>query len=96
MTKQELEEALKAQNITKNDARKLRNRMSAMASRQRTHTQVDYLTDLTVKLQRELKDTLLSLGKYETLDAGTKRKLDDLIQAALVPAEMKRKFHKTK
>lgn len=96
MSKKELEEALKDQHITKNDARKLRNRMSAMASRQRTHSQVGYLTELTESLQRELKCALLSLEKYEPLEAGTKRKLDDLTQASLVPQEPKRKAQRAK
>jgi len=96
MSRSDLEEALKDQTISKNEARKLRNRMSAMASRQRTHLQVDYLTELSEKLQQELKNALQSWEKYENIDAGTKRKLESLIEASLVPAEMRRKAQKTK
>lgn len=96
MSKKELEEALKDQNITKNDARKLRNRMSAMASRQRTHSQVEYLTDLTETLQRELKQALLTLEKYEPLDANDKKKLEELTHASLIPQGMRRKAQRTK
>lgn len=91
MGQKELEEALKDSNISKTDARKLRNRLSALASRQRTQSHIDYLANMAESLQRELKYALVRLEKYEDVQPSNKRRLDDLTAAPLAPAENGRK-----
>lgn len=94
MGQKELEEALKDSNISKTDARKLRNRLSALASRQRTQSHIDYLTDMAETLQRELKYALMRLEKFEDVQPSNKRRLDDLTSAPLAPVENGRKRSK--
>jgi len=94
MNQKELEEALKDSNISKTDARKLRNRLSALASRQRTQSHIDYLTDMAETLQRELKYALMRLEKFEDVQPSNKRRLDELTSAPLAPVENGRKRSK--
>lgn len=91
MGQKALEEALKDSNISKAEARKLRNRLSALASRQRTQSHIDYLANMAETLQRELKNALIRLDKYENVHPSNKRRLDDLTSAPLAPAENMRK-----
>ena len=93
LTEHELREALENTSLTKAAARKLRNRLSALASRQRTQGQMNYLLDLTKKMQAEIR-TLTTMPSI-TLSSTHKRELEELASAPLEAAESSSKRIKT-
>ncbi len=88
---QEQEAALNEQNMSKAELRKLRNRLSALASRKRTQNHIGYLKNMVETLQTELKNALIRLEKYECDQPSNKRRLEELMCAPIIPDEMTRK-----
>lgn len=77
----ELLHMLSAPGLAPVEARKLRNRLSALASRQKTQNHINHLTDLCRSLQTELLTMLDSVSEI-----GTKRRLEVLLATPLSAA----------
>lgn len=88
----ELENSLQDGNLTKVQARKLQNRLSALASRQRTQSHIDHLESLVKTLQEELKQSCVRIEYHEgSLSFDEKNRLNALVEQPLYPEDTTRK-----
>lgn len=87
-----LENSLQDGNLTKAQARKLQNRLSALASRQRTQSHIDHLEALVKTLQEELKQSYVRIENHEgSLSFHEKNRVKALVEQPLYPEDTTRK-----
>lgn len=77
-----LRASLTHQGLSKVQSRKIRNRLSALTSRQRQQSQMDFLTEMSRKLQSNLRFLINHQG-YRDVDAEIKQEIEDLCNASL-------------
>ena len=82
MDEDALRASLMQHGLSKVQSRKIRNRLSALESRQRHHSQMQYLVEINKKLQKSLR-FLMTHDGYRDIDTGEKRKIEELASSPL-------------